>query len=361
MKVNGVWVGWGLGDWSHNPDGSDHDPTVRKAKAFMRRVYASYAGILTDSNKFDQQMQDVVSQMQSRLVASGLLIPGRFFPGVLDLPTESAMGFKPAAPPPPNKVLFTVNGAAVDMWTGYQADIGRDLARRNLYFWQPIGYDSKPFPMVDGLNGGTAELENQILNVHPTGKFAICAYSEGAIIASNVYDKLRDPSNPISARRKDFLGAATFGNPRRQHGHSIPNGIDPGGQGIVVPNLMNTEQPWWDLANGKNTPGAMGDDLYTNMSGAVDGGSEAQEMRAIWGFVYNVWDGIVDLTTVLFSLLGNPIGLSFGAVQAIIAAITFFGTEHLAPHTDYQDSHPIVGDPRDSWRIALDYLASLAA
>jgi hypothetical protein len=342
--VNGVWV-LGFGDSS---------PEIRKIKAYMRKMFALYAGSLADTELYDQQMVVAVTEMQRRYG-----IAPSAFTGTIGYSLKVKMGYLKLAPAPPSRVLFTVNGAAVDMWTGYQADIGRVLASANLYYWQPVGYDSKPFPMSAGLKGGTTELVRQIRDVHPAGPFAICAYSEGAIISSNVYDMLRDPSSPIGHRRKDFLGAATFGNPRRQKGHSIPGGMDPGGEGIVSPTLANTEDFWWDLANGKHMPGAVGDDLYTTMSGAT--GEEARVMRTIWGFVYNVWDGVSDLATDLFHLLGNPLGLSVGAVKALVAAITFFGAEHLAPHTDYQFSHPIPNDPRDSWRIALDHIASLAA
>lgn len=244
------------------------------------------------------------------------------------------------------------------MWEGYQADIGRNLSTAGLYYFQPVGYDSKPFPMKPGIDGGTTELVRLIRDVHPTGQFAFCLYSEGAIIGSNVYDILRDPASSIAHRRKDFLGAATFGNPRRQKGHTIPGGIDPGGEGIVTPTLQNTEPFWWDLANGKEIPGTKGEDLYTTMNHAV--GKEAEYMRDIWYFVYNIWDGVSDLAVDIFQMFGNPIGLGIPAFRATIAAVTFFGVQHLAPHNDYQFSRPIPNDPRDSWRIALDHLASLA-
>jgi hypothetical protein len=337
MIVAGKWV-LGLGDSS---------PEVRKIKAFMRTKFASYAGTLADTELFDQQMVVAVTEMQRRYS-----IPVSPFTGTIGYSLKVKMGY---IQPAPNATLFTVNGAGVDMWTGYQADLARALG--HLFWWQPVGYDSKPFPMSGGITGGTTELVRQLTGVHPTGPFAFCCYSEGAIIGSNVYDMLRDPKSVIGHRRKDFLGAATWGNPRRQKGHSIPGGIDPGGEGIVTPTLQNTEDFWWDLANGKNIPGAMGDDLYTTMSGAT--GEEAAVMRTIWGFVYNVWNGVTDLAGDLFHLLGNPLGLSVGAVKALIAAVTFFGTEHLAPHTDYQVSHPIPNDPRDSWRIAFDHLAAL--
>ena len=88
MQINGIWVGWGLGDESLK------DVTVREAKRYMRVMYASYCSGLEDTNLFDQQMYDAVVEMQKRLVASGKLQWDHFMLGVLDLPTEYAMGFK---------------------------------------------------------------------------------------------------------------------------------------------------------------------------------------------------------------------------------------------------------------------------
>ena len=89
MRINGVWVGWGLGD------NSTSDFTVRDAKAFMRHKFASYAGNLADTNLFDQNMYNAVFEMQRRYNAAGQLHAPT---GILDLDTEYTMGFK--SPPP---------------------------------------------------------------------------------------------------------------------------------------------------------------------------------------------------------------------------------------------------------------------
>jgi hypothetical protein len=337
--IGGVWV-LGLGDSS---------PEIRKIKAFMRIKFASYCGNLADTELYDQQMVAAVTEMQRRYG----LPPGPFT-GTIGYSTKVLMGYLKKTPP----VLFTFNGASVDMWTGYQSDLARALPP-GLVTWQPVGYDSKPFPMAGGLAGGTAETVRLLTDVtaHPTGPFIFLAYSEGAIIASNVYDMLRDPNSAIGHRRKDFLGAATWGNPRRENGHTFPGGIPIDGEGIVAPTLKNTEAFWWDMANGKEIPGSQGEDLYTTMSGAT--GKEAEYMRDIWGFVYNVWDGVSDLTVDIFQLLGNPVGLGIPAVKALLAATAFFGGG-LKPHGDYQSSFPIRNDPRDAWRIAFDHIVQLA-
>lgn len=339
--IGGVWV-LGLGDSSEE---------IRKIKAFMRVKFHSYAGNLADTPLYDQQMVTAVTEMQRRYG-----IPPDQFTGTIGYNLKVKMGYLQRIPP----MLLTLNGAGVDMWTGYPADLARALPA-GLVYWQPVGYDSAPAPEAPGIAGGTAEVVRLLTaaDAHPTGAFMICAYSKGAIVASNVYDLLRDPNSAIGHRRKDFLGAATWGNPRRQRNHTFPGGILVDGEGIVDPTLVNTEDKWWDFANGKEIPGAGGEDLYTTMAGATDV-EEIHVMRTIWHFVFNVWDGFGDLATELLHFLGNPLTLSVGAVKALIAALTFFVGEHLQPHEDYHVSFPIVGDPRDSWRIAFDHIVALA-
>src|ERR1700742_4859611 len=144
MILNGTWVGWGLGDNSHS------DMTVKNAKAFMRKMYASYAGGLADTNLFDQQMQDTVKIMQGRLAASGKLTPGKFILGVLDLPTEYAMGFKKKPVP----WGISVEGHQSNMWFGPVADTFTQLQGEGLMYHQPTGYDNGaiPFDNQDGVN-----------------------------------------------------------------------------------------------------------------------------------------------------------------------------------------------------------------
>lgn len=343
MIIGGVWV---LGE-------GDHSPEIRKIKAFMRKKFASYAGNLADTELFDQQMVVAVTQMQDNYG-----IPRSIFTGTIGYTTKVRMGYLPRVAP----VFYTFNGAGVTMWDGYFADMAREIIRQfpGLIYWQPVGFDSRPTPMVAGIVGGTKETVRLLTapDAHPTGPFLFGAYSEGAIIASNVYDMLRDPESPIGHRYKDFLGASTLGNPRRQKDHTFPGGIPLDGEGIVDPTLVNTQESWWDFANGKEIPGAGGEDLYTTMSGAT--GEEAHVMRTVWGFVYNVWDGFSDLGKELLHLLGNPLELSIGAVKALVAATTFFGGQHLVPHTDYHVSYPIAGDGRDAWKIAFDHSVALA-
>lgn len=122
MRINGQWVGWGLGD------NSSGDFTVRNFKEFARRMYRSYMGHLDDTNVFDQQLQDALVIMQDRLVAGRQLAPGRFIRGVLDLPTQIASGFKK----PNRPIIFTVEGHLSTPWVGPCAFIAQQLEAEGL-------------------------------------------------------------------------------------------------------------------------------------------------------------------------------------------------------------------------------------
>jgi hypothetical protein len=253
-------------------------------------------------------------------------------------------------------MIYTANGAYVTMWEGYAADMARELCSQFAHFaFQPVAFDPKPVPMKQGVEEGVAEFVRQLTVVHPTGPFMIIVYSEGAIIGSRVYDMLRDPTSSIAHRRKDLLAAVAIGNPRREEGHLFPGAIPVSGFGIVEPNLVGTEELWWDFANGDETPGSGGEDLYATSSDAK--GAALSNMRAIWKIVWN--GNPLTLAAEIAKAIFMPWRLP-GAVQAMSKAAKFFGAG-TRPHIDYQESYPIAGDPRDSWRIAFDYLAGVGA
>ena len=60
-------------------------------------------------------------------------------------------------------VLITAQGTGVDMWTGPPADTARELERRKLCTWQPLGnWPAATFPMWPSITQGVAEGEKQI-------------------------------------------------------------------------------------------------------------------------------------------------------------------------------------------------------
>ena len=89
MRINGQWVGWGLGD------NSATDFKVRDFKRWAKPRFF-YARDLDDTNLFDMELQTVVIEMQRRLIAQNKL-PANLYPnGILDGPTQLAVGFTAA-------------------------------------------------------------------------------------------------------------------------------------------------------------------------------------------------------------------------------------------------------------------------
>src|SRR6185437_12558103 len=108
---------------------------------------------------------------------------------------------------------------------------------------------------------------------------------------------------------------------RRQAGHTIPGGIDPGGHGIVTPNLADTEDIWWDFAAGKNMIGSPGQDLYATCGYNGNAQSVADE-EAIWEIVdKGTIKSTEDLVKQVLGLLTSPISGGIGAVTAILDAL----------------------------------------
>lgn len=302
MLVGGVWY---LGP-------GDSSPEIRKIKAFMRFKFASYAGNLVDTELYDQQMFNAVSEMQRRY---GLPVNG-----LIGYSTKVRMGY---LAPPAKPTLITVNGAGVDMWTGPQADVARRV--EDIYYWQPIGYDPKPFPMGPGVAQIVAEVGVQ-LDRHP-GPISAVIYSEGALGFSKFVKHFMLPDGaPYRHRLKDMRKVVAFGNPYREN--SVVWDVDgnparPGTQGISDDRLVGTP-PWWrEIAHhgdiyAENTTDNAGEwktSIYKMVQGQLVGGSDS-------------------LVAQLIEFVGNPFGEGFAAAMAIISGIGF-AAAGTGPHVNY--------------------------
>ena len=265
-------------------------------------------------------------------------------------------------------VVYTVQGTGQPdpMGTGYPADLARALDP-DIWEWQPVGnYPATAFPMQPSIDAGEAELVRLITQVHPDRTFALVGYSQGAIITSNVYDRLR--FGDLQQYRDQLIAGVTWGNPRREQGHTIPGGIDPRGHGIVTPNLVNTEDLWWDFACGATMVNSPGQDLYTTCG--YDGNAESvADEEAIWDIVdKGTLTSAMPLAEQVFKLVmaasGGAVAVLPGGISAVVAildALNFFVIKGISPHTSYQVVQPRAGDPRDCWRMALDYLNTRGA
>lgn len=243
---DGKWIGWGVGD---------ADPKVTEFRKFMARKFASYAGDLGDSPVYDQQLADAVSEMQARYS-----LP---VTGIINYATQVKMGF--ITPPNPVKpILISIEGHMSDMWSGPAADTCKIIEQEGHARWQPIGYQSNslPFDNQSGVNEvarilGQPTLDNGV--PFPLGTpWALCGFSQGAIVAYDVYRTLLQDGQVHAARAKDLVGVLTFGNPCRQSGSIAPwaldlvqdassHGLDPLKRFGLPGNPDGPAHPWMDV------------------------------------------------------------------------------------------------------------------
>lgn len=279
---------------------------------------------------------------------------------------------------PARHILYTTTGFGANPWTTYPADLARGISPEILsglddhWWWQPVAYGAKglggvpgwipaAFPMQPSIDNGFAEWKRLMLQHPPTQTWGHVSYSEGSIVASNILDACGITTSgtvdPELAPYKDsWIGGIHLGGPRREKGHTIPGGIDPGGHGIVRPQLSGTPEALWEFAAGKNQPGSPGQDLYTTSGYRGDKFTEDDEW-SVWEIVRTAsLKGAQPLLQQLLNLFDDPGHHVPGTGLAILDALDFFVVHGLQPHTAYHLIKPIPGDPRDCWQIALDYL-----
>lgn len=262
-------------------------------------------------------------------------------------------------------VCFSVGGAGSSWDNGYQYDLGQAL-NPDLWTHQGVAYPAAAFPMKPSTDAGEAEFA-RLLAFYGCDKrtWGFISYSEGAIVTSNILDRcgITPSKTPTDLARfaSTFVGGATWGNPRREQGHTLPGGINPGGHGIVTPNLVNTPASVYDFACGKTMVNSPGTDLYTCCGYDGDPYSVTDE-EAIWNIVnLGTFNSIEPLAEQILKLFSSPAASFIGAIYAVIDAGMFFVAQGLTPHTSYQFVEPIPGDPRDCWALALAHLNAIGA
>jgi hypothetical protein len=321
MRINGVWVGWGLGDDSLT------DFTVRNFKAFARRMYSSYMGDLADTNLFDEQLYTELCLMQDKLVAGGHLVVGRFIRGVLDLPTETASGYRPPVPILP--VVFTVEGHMSNMWVGPTATIGATLEAQGKRLWRPTGYDclSLPFNNADGVNQLASRVDSKVFDdgkVFPIGTpWDIAGFSQGSMIVCEFMTKQVLPEDgPLHYRLADFHRGITFGNPDR-----AMNAIGPGP--VSNPPKPNTSGVMLNeefVTIGTPLEGKWRETAHTGDMFAENGTDAASLDKAAIARIVteNSWvGGPTAMFARVVAILEDIPAESYGVVMAIIEAIMF--------------------------------------
>ncbi len=255
-------------------------------------------------------------------------------------------------------VLYTFNGAGVTMWDGPPAEVGKAVDSRTIYF-QPVAYLAAPSQMDTHRDQAVTEFLRLATSIHSGRKFMLCGYSEGTLATGEILDRMGVTQ---SAGPKDlaylkplFLGGCSFGDVRREAHHTLGKipfhtnpPTDPGGVGVVTPNLVGTPDNWWSFAN----PG----DFYTACTAT---GVALEDIRAIMEIVMNWTSGLFDLIVRIVETVAELQIL--GMAEAIYYAVIFFGVKHLAPHITYEITHPVPGDPSTCINWGVYHLNRLAA
>ena len=180
------------------------------------------------------------------------------------------------------------------------------------------------------------------INANP-GPFALAGLSYGALVMANVYNEIR--SGSLTSRRSDFMGAVSVGNPMREAGVVFPGAPDPGGHGAAGTRLVGTEALWWEFTR----PG-------DNISCCFDDAGGLLE-QAVYAWVYNnyagSWDDVKAAVHAAFS--GHPIQQLDSIFRALYSGLTW-----LYSNITWASYQPIPDDNRSVYKIATDYLTSLA-
>lgn len=322
MNIDGKWVGFGPGDV---------DPKVAALKAFMRRKFASYAGDLVDTDVYDEQMVDTVTEMQSRY--------GLPATGIVNYATQVRMGF--VTPVPPTlPIMFTVEGHLSNMWAGPVADTAAILEREGVCRHQPIGYNNGaiPFDNTSGVRElarlvGATRMDNGAQ--FPDGTpWSLGIYSQGAIVGSYFYFDYLAPGKPLNWRLKDLRGVLAYGNPCRAADSIAPwalswvdkpstHGLDPYRR-FGLPGYPDKPANWMDVYREGDIFAENGDDKASEIKAAV---YQAVVSFDLFSNPYSIATQIADLFTV-------PVDEVIGIVTAIISGIGFLANQgsHYAPY-----------------------------
>ena len=323
--INGKWIGWALGDV---------DPYVYDMKTYLHRKFKwvrDWTPPLVLDKTYDATFTAIVADMQRRY---GLPVTG-----VMNAATQEKCGvWKPQ--PQVKPWLFTVHGTGQPdpLGPGLPADVARQVLDK--YNWQPIGnYPATPFPMWPSIMQGVHELTNQISS--KPGKFAMCGYSQGAVVVGQVLKHaLMDPGGPLHYRLTDLTKVVFWGNPMRQQGIVTPDNYLPAAPldtaGILEDRLQGLETAPFKVADY-----AHAEDMYASVG--FDGMSENERAicKIIMGDGWNIFAGPDSIISQIAELMQRPIPEAIAMFRAMVDAGSFFasGTKahgyNIAPAVDF--------------------------
>lgn len=377
MKVNGSWVGYGVGDTGVECQQINH----RLLRAYPTASHAATYGV-TETMAFTDATGHALHDLcqffngdKASQLAAGTR--GATFPlrtdGVADLNVRKAIGaYIPPPPPGPLCVIFSINGAGSTYDMGYPWDIGElaetDTQGNSLapqlrsYYHQPIGYDTSPVPMSRGVGTGVTEFIRQLDMPRPNFGGRNCTqipwggifYSMGAIVGMTVL--MRVLYGDLQRFKHTYMGSSAFGNPMRATEHTYPDGIPVLGRGIATTDKYVIPDCHWDFVSDKKMVNSKGDDLYAKI-GAADQLWESDQLSqddivAVWHIV-NTGNPLTLAEQIGSLVLAPSFSKVKGAFSAAWNAAKFFIAEGLSPHTTYQFVQTRAGDSRSAWDQAL--------
>lgn len=216
---------------------------------------------------------------------------------------------------------------------------GLDPSVFNYMFIQ--GYANQLKPLGPSVAKGV-ELVTKAIN-DSTGKFALIGTSQGALIQSQVYKKLK--SNEIP-RLSDCVGVFLMGNPAREAGKAFPGATSVAdGHGIANSSYRLTgtisDNLVWEFARPGDPVCTNGDDL----------GGQIREFA--FNSLLTTFDGTLNSISDVQQVAQDIVG-AFSFYTTVGPGMVFF-------HQGYETWFPNQNDTRNPMRIIIDHLNTIAA
>jgi hypothetical protein len=242
--------------------------------------------------------------------------------------------------------------------------LGSDGDVAQYYHWEPIDYPAATFPMGPGIQQAVTSLVSQISSTQ--GTFALCGYSQGAIVTCKVWrDHIMNPNGDLHDRLGDIFAHVTFGNPMRCPGIANGNGLVPIPipgplEGYVTGGIAGPDDltPWqvpaWQMDF------AHDGDVWASAPVGADPWQDESPVGRAETSIYDLFmlqiAGQDSILAEVGELLINPIPNVIAIIEGLINVGTFFGSQNQWPH----DSYNADGDGNyTSYQAAKQFLISM--
>lgn len=237
-----------------------------------------------------------------------------FFANFFGIPI---LNFVPGTPLSPLGVK-TVTGSVLEWDGAIINDPFPLLLDSTLWAYDRVDYPASGLDMAGSMQYGVDYIVDQVLLTDVGTPFAIGGYSQGAAVASMVYNECRQ--GRLVERRSDLRAVVNFGNPMRQAGRTfpgssgysgafdIPNSTS-GSHGCFPVRLQNTEEFVWEFTMPNEVVTGVGDSYAGQLF-----------VTAAGKFLAN------DLVGALVTVLSNASGL-FGLGGKTVADLVVAAAE----------------------------------